>query len=165
MQRTLIQVHLAGVVRARLGQSDLAIRLTTGAEVWWAECGYAPLELLRHLGRADLDAAERRLGPSAAEHATTTAALVGLTDLIEMCALPVPALRAGPLSAREAQVIALVAGALDNHQIAARLHISRRTVDAHLAHIRTKLGITSRTALMRWATERDLGPSSPLPPS
>jgi DNA-binding CsgD family transcriptional regulator len=40
-----------------------------------------------------------------------------------------------------------VAAGLSNKQIAERLFISRRTVDAHLEHIFGKLGITSRVML------------------
>ncbi len=51
------------------------------------------------------------------------------------------------LTAREQEIAALVADGLSNRQIAERLFISRRTVDAHLEHIFGKLGITSRVML------------------
>jgi predicted ATPase/DNA-binding CsgD family transcriptional regulator len=55
------------------------------------------------------------------------------------------------LSPREREVMALVGQGLGNRAIADRLCISARTVDAHLSHIRTKLGVVSRAALVRWA--------------
>lgn len=51
------------------------------------------------------------------------------------------------LTAREQEVAGLVVAGLSNRQIAERLFISRRTVDAHLEHIFGKLGITSRVML------------------
>ena len=53
----------------------------------------------------------------------------------------------GQLTTREREIASLVAAGLSNRQIAERLFISRRTVDAHLEHIFGKLGITSRVIL------------------
>ncbi|HEY0936092.1 MAG TPA: LuxR C-terminal-related transcriptional regulator [Trebonia sp.] len=53
----------------------------------------------------------------------------------------------GQLTAREQEIASLVAAGLSNRQIAGRLFISRRTVDAHLEHIFGKLQITSRVML------------------
>ena len=55
--------------------------------------------------------------------------------------------RAAPpaaLTAREAQVLALLAEGLVNKEIAARLGISRHTVKTHLAALFHKLGVTTR---------------------
>jgi predicted ATPase/DNA-binding CsgD family transcriptional regulator len=51
------------------------------------------------------------------------------------------------LTAREREIASLVSAGLSNRQIAEKLLISRRTVDAHLEHIFGKLGITSRVTL------------------
>jgi non-specific serine/threonine protein kinase len=56
----------------------------------------------------------------------------------------------GPLTSREREIAALVAEALSNREIAERLVISKRTVDAHVEHIYAKLGITSRVELVNW---------------
>jgi len=49
-----------------------------------------------------------------------------------------------PLSAREAQILALLAEGLVNKQIATRLGISRHTVKTHLAALFHKLGVSTR---------------------
>jgi non-specific serine/threonine protein kinase len=48
------------------------------------------------------------------------------------------------LTTRERQVAGLVAQGLTNREIAARLVVSKRTVDAHVEHILAKLGFSSR---------------------
>ncbi|MFH8404326.1 LuxR C-terminal-related transcriptional regulator [Streptomyces sp. NPDC018019] len=53
---------------------------------------------------------------------------------------PVP----GALTRREHEVAELVAAGLSNREIAERLVISKRTVDAHVEHIFAKLGYSSR---------------------
>ena len=57
---------------------------------------------------------------------------------------PVPVGRWDLLTAREREVAGLVAEGLTNRDIAARLVVSKRTVDAHLEHILSKLGYSSR---------------------
>ncbi|AXH35606.1 DNA-binding response regulator [Humibacter sp. BT305] len=59
------------------------------------------------------------------------------------------------LSAREIEVLALVAEGASNGEIAARLHITDATVKSHLVHVFDKLGVGSRTAAVSRA--RDLG--------
>jgi DNA-binding CsgD family transcriptional regulator len=55
--------------------------------------------------------------------------------------------RASALTPAETQIAELVARGYTNPQIAKELLISRRTVQAHLAHIFTKLGLRSRVEL------------------
>jgi non-specific serine/threonine protein kinase len=55
------------------------------------------------------------------------------------------------LTRREREVADLVAEGLGNKEIAARLVISPRTAEAHVEHILTKLGFTSRTQIATWA--------------
>ncbi|BAZ05476.1 helix-turn-helix domain-containing protein [Calothrix sp. NIES-3974] len=55
------------------------------------------------------------------------------------------------LSDRELQIIDLVAAGLTNQEIAARLEISKRTVDNHISNILTKTQTDNRVALVRWA--------------
>jgi predicted ATPase/DNA-binding CsgD family transcriptional regulator len=60
------------------------------------------------------------------------------------------------LTAREIEVLHLLAQNLSNPQIAERLVVSRRTVDAHLRSIYDKLGVKSRDAAVRVADENQL---------
>ncbi|GAA1865892.1 LuxR family transcriptional regulator [Pseudonocardia ailaonensis] len=59
-----------------------------------------------------------------------------------------------PLTEREWQVAQRVAEGLGNRQIAGRLAISPRTVDAHVTHILTKLTFGNRAQVAAWVTER-----------
>lgn len=59
------------------------------------------------------------------------------------------------LTRREAEVLTLVAEGLSNQLIGRRLHLTEGTVKSHLAHIYTKLGVTSRTTAV--AAAADLG--------
>jgi len=63
--------------------------------------------------------------------------------------------RGGPapaklLTSRELEIAGLVAEGLSHRQIAGRLVISKRTVDAHVEHIYGKLGVSSRVQLTAW---------------
>jgi DNA-binding CsgD family transcriptional regulator len=57
-----------------------------------------------------------------------------------------------PLTSREQEIAELVAEGLSNREIAERLVISKRTVDAHIEHIYSKLGVSSRVQLATWLT-------------
>ena len=57
------------------------------------------------------------------------------------------------LSAREMEIIELVADGLTNQEIAERLTISKRTVDNHVSNMFTKTGSKNRVALLNWAMD------------
>ena len=63
------------------------------------------------------------------------------------------------LSAREEEVLRLVAAGLANKQIARRLGIAERTVKAHLTNIFARIEVTDRTQAALWA-ERNLPPEA-----
>jgi DNA-binding NarL/FixJ family response regulator len=60
------------------------------------------------------------------------------------------------LTAREVEVLRLVAQGLTNEQVAERLVISARTVDTHLTAIYSKIGVSSRVAATRYAMQHHL---------
>ncbi len=66
--------------------------------------------------------------------------------------LPYPA----GLTVREVEVLRLVAEGLTDAQVAEKLFISLRTVNAHLRSIYAKLGVSSRSAATRYAVENEL---------
>jgi non-specific serine/threonine protein kinase len=67
-----------------------------------------------------------------------------------------PAGDPGPLSKREREVVAMVAGGMTNRQIADRLFIAERTAEGHVERIRNKLGVRSRTEVATWAIEHGI---------
>ena len=60
------------------------------------------------------------------------------------------------LTAREVEVLRLVAQGLTDAQVAEQLVISPRTVNTHLTSIYGKIQVTSRSAATRYAIEHQL---------
>ncbi|MER6559560.1 response regulator transcription factor [Streptomyces sp. NPDC001027] len=61
-----------------------------------------------------------------------------------------------PLSAREREVLALVARGASNREIARDLFISEATVKTHLTHLYAKLGVNDRAAAVARAYDRGI---------
>lgn len=85
---------------------------------------------------------DRRAAVSSSARAVALARAGGLTDTPALEVLSPPT-----LTAREEQVARLAARGLSNQAIADRLVVSVRTVEAHLAHVYTKVGISGRADL------------------
>src|SRR5712691_7809549 len=60
------------------------------------------------------------------------------------------------LTAREVEVLRLLAGGLTDLQIAEKLVLSPRTVHSHISSVYSKLAVTSRSAATRYAIEHHL---------
>ena len=60
------------------------------------------------------------------------------------------------LTPREREVLQLIARGYRYKEIAARLHLSIKTVEAHVSSVLRKLQLSSRHELTRWAAERRL---------
>lgn len=70
-----------------------------------------------------------------------------------------PLLRRQGLTAREVDVLRLVARGLSSKEIARRLVISPKTARNHIEHIYTKIGASSRVAASLFAMEHGLLPA------
>lgn len=79
----------------------------------------------------------------------------------------VPRRRQGPagLTAREVEVLPLLARGFSNKEIAERLVISPKTVGKHVEHIYAKIGASSRAAAGLFATQHGLLPEEELAPA
>ncbi|MGV9676540.1 LuxR C-terminal-related transcriptional regulator [Nocardia sp. NPDC003482] len=151
-------------VREALGESRFRVAYDSGSALpLTAAIEYA-------LGRDRGDAAElqateqvRDRDSGTIEPATTPRRLgrseSGATEPTTMGHEPGGRSRSNPLDVltpREKDVARLVAIGHSNKRIAAELVISVRTAEAHVEHIRTKLGFSSRTQLAGWARDHGL---------
>jgi predicted ATPase/DNA-binding NarL/FixJ family response regulator len=62
----------------------------------------------------------------------------------------------GGLTEREREIVALIGQGKTNGEIATELVLSKRTVEKHVANILSKLELTSRAQIVRWAMEHHL---------
>jgi DNA-binding CsgD family transcriptional regulator len=125
--------------------SALTMRLAAEAAIrdGWGDPG----TLLR---RADTIFTRLRLGRAAAtcRALLKTAGHTAPRRRAADARLPVPLLSAG-VTAREAEVLDLLADRLSNREIAGLLFLSPRTVEKHVAALLAKLGVEDRRALAR----------------
>jgi DNA-binding CsgD family transcriptional regulator len=150
----------------RLVEGDLSEALRSLREAWklWQELD-APYRAARV--RVSLAQACRRLGDHVAAEFELDAArrffqgVSALPDLARVDAMSSSrAEDTHALSAREMQVIELVAAGKTNREIAKQLSISVRTVDRHVSNILLKLNLPSRSAATAYAYKHDLvGPT------
>ena len=153
--------HTRGAVDLAAGDAEAALPALRRAFRVWDEIG-APYEAAR--ARLLIGTACRALGDEDAaclelDAARSTFAAVGAApDLARVDALGGPAdgRGAGGLTARELQVLRLLAAGATNRAIAAELVLSERTVDRHVSNIFAKLGVGSRTAAAAYAYEHSL---------
>ncbi|MDG4798582.1 LuxR family transcriptional regulator [Micromonospora sp. WMMD1082] len=115
--------HLAGNAHVRGGRPGRARDAFRQAQEGYEACGATWLLSVLARDRAATPSRPRR-EPRPAATGTTT------------------------LSAREREIAELVRGGLTNQEIAARLFLSRRTVESHLSRIFAKLGVRSRTEMV-----------------
>ncbi|HET8628589.1 MAG TPA: response regulator transcription factor [Thermomicrobiales bacterium] len=106
-------------------------------------------------GAADaaLTEARTRLGPLGAKPALARAEAIAVR--LTAPAAPSATYPAG-LTAREVEVLRLVAQGLSNADVAARLFLSPRTVNTHLTSIYGKLGVENRAAAVAFAIDHGL---------
>ncbi|GAB7105417.1 LuxR family transcriptional regulator [Streptomyces phaeofaciens JCM 4814] len=155
------------LVRAAHGDHEAALARLTSVQDRLAKLGYGLEEARAAFAMARLRT--RRAGPTSYDEAARLfrrcRALPWLRQVdaaaLEGTAEPVPPTRAAPaadalegLASMERQVAALVMEGATNREIAARLFISVKTVEATLTRVYRKLGIRSRVDIVRLAAGR-----------
>jgi DNA-binding NarL/FixJ family response regulator len=73
--------------------------------------------------------------------------------------LRAPRPAADTLTAREREVLTLIAEGKTNRQIARQLNVTERTARTHVSNILAKLQLTSRTQAALWAVQEGLAPA------
>jgi DNA-binding NarL/FixJ family response regulator len=148
-----------GCVRLAEGDVDGALAALRRAWEAWRDLD-APYEAAR--ARARTADACRELGDLDCETLETEAArrvferLGATVDLDRLWGRSGNDARPAGLSAREAEVLRLVAAGLTNRAIATELTISERTVDRHVSNIFSKLDVSTRAAATAFAYEHKL---------
>lgn len=148
-------------VRLEEGDARGALLALRAAWASWQELD-APYEAARcrvlaaRAARALGDDASAEMDLEAARE--VFAALGAVPDVLRVDALARRAPRNGasPLTAREVEVVRLVAEGKTNRAIAGQLYLSEKTVDRHLSNVFAKLGISSRAAATAYAYEHAL---------
>ena len=160
----------APVLAAAAAMADAAVRLAEGdaegalraaGEAW---AGWQRLRLPHEAARARmlLGLASRAGGDEERARRELEAARAGFARLGaapgERRAAALLARPAGPggLSAREVEVLRLVAAGRTNRQVAAELVLSEHTVARHLQNAFGKIGVSSRAAAAAYAVEQGL---------
>jgi non-specific serine/threonine protein kinase len=150
---------LEGIALLALAEGDAGrtLRLTAAAAVLRkASGGQAMPDFRRHVEQA-VAAARDKLGQQNADAAWQKGAAMNAQEAARYASGAAPSpppVEGNPLTGRETQVAALIAQGQTNVEIAQRLHMADRTADAHVEHIRNKLGLRTRSQIAVWAHER-----------
>ena len=156
-----VATHATGAVL--LGEHDARAALAVLRRAWAAwQALEAPYEAARvrvligiacrHLGDEDTALMEFDAAGWAFRQLGAAPALAQVETLSRAVAETVP----GGLTAREAQVLRLVATGKTNRDVAADLFLSEKTVARHVSNIFAKLEVSSRAAATAYAYEHDL---------
>jgi DNA-binding CsgD family transcriptional regulator/tetratricopeptide (TPR) repeat protein len=153
-----LALHAAGAVLVAEQDPAAAWEALRGAWRAWQDLG-APYEAARVRVLMGLACLQRQ-DPDSADMEFDAARLVfeqlgAAPDAVRVRALSRPP-TTGVLTAREAQVLRLVATGMTNRAVAAELVLSEKTVARHVSNIFTKLGVSSRAAATAYAYEHGL---------
>jgi DNA-binding CsgD family transcriptional regulator/tetratricopeptide (TPR) repeat protein len=170
-QRSSTHEHLAGLLVVMAGvlleRQEIDLALETAAEA--REIAEQTGANLYRAGAAEVEAACRAARAGAAAHAASRARDQARRDPLPALPLVGGGLGGGlpsagessptsgrMLTAREREVLALMADGRTNRQIAEQLVLSDKTVKRHLSNIFVKLGVNSRAAAVRSAFQSGL---------
>jgi non-specific serine/threonine protein kinase len=160
-----------GQVAGLRGRAAFAVRLLGAAESALRATGSAPYRYIPDEALQDriFAAARDALGEAAFDEEWRRGRAMTLKQAVDYALEEPEAARKAPekdeeppqtlpagLSAREVEVLRLVARGMTNARIAQELYISPRTVNAHMGSIYHKIGSHSRAEAARFASEHDL---------
>ena len=156
-----VAAQARGALLLAEGDAERALVVLRRAAQCWQELD-APYEAAR--ARALVARGCRALGDEDAATMELAAARLAFTELgaapalaeIDALGEPAAANDAHGLTARELEVLRLVAAGRTNKAIAAELVLSERTVERHVSNIFAKLGLSSRSAATAFAYEHEL---------
>ncbi len=173
--KVLIALGLEGLARmvvtqgepvwaTRLWGAAVALRETIGAPMPPLErAGYerAVADVRMHLGEQIFDTVWTEGRAMTPEQALATKGSVTLPQPLLSAPSSIPPVQPAPthpdeLTAREIEVLRLLAQGMTNAQIAKRLILSSHTVHAHVRSIYMKLDVNSRSSVTRYAIEQHL---------
>jgi DNA-binding NarL/FixJ family response regulator len=178
-EKTFVHVAVLGLALAASADGDpgVAATLHGAAGYLYEQAGQAYDALEQGLRAADQARLTDLLGQAAFDAACQVGRTLGEADAIALAmstaqpdpelapAVIAPAARrppgggpAGPLSARETQIMALLAGGASNAKIAESLFVTPNTVRTHLDRIRDKTGARNRAELTRYAIQVGIEP-------
>ncbi|MCW2764186.1 MAG: helix-turn-helix transcriptional regulator [Nocardioides sp.] len=151
--------YAAGRVELECGDASGALPyLRKSSGLWHAmDCPYESARVRVQVALALRVLGDEESATSELEAARRTFHGLGTVPAAEEAArLLAPGALPDGLTAREAEVLRLVASGKSNTQIAAELVLSEKTVARHLSNIFTKLDVGSRTAAAAYAFEHQL---------
>jgi DNA-binding CsgD family transcriptional regulator len=151
-----IVAHAQGAVALAEGDARLALASLRHAQRIWLELD-APYEVARArelIARACCALGDDEAGVLELEAARELFERLGAAP--DLARVSTPAGPAHGLSAREIEVLRLVAAGKSNREIASTLVISEHTVARHVQNIYAKLGLSSRSAATAFAFEHEL---------
>lgn len=139
------------------GDAGRALTLIASAAALWAAAGSRAMPDWKRQVDQGAGTAAAKLGPQATDAARRLGAAMSAQQAVRYAIGASPASNrdeGNPLTIRETQVATLIAEGLTSGEIAERLSISARTADAHVEHMRNKLGLRTRAQIAIWAHER-----------
>ncbi|MET1059575.1 MAG: LuxR C-terminal-related transcriptional regulator [Nocardioides sp.] len=171
-QAEALSARAAGLVAAAAGRSESAARgLRSAAQGFRAldlpfEAAQTRLELAAALAvpNPELAVVEASRAQDGLERLGARREALRAAELLRSLGVPTRPgpRRAGLLSVREREVLALLPEGLTNPEIASRLFLSPRTVAHHVSSILAKLGVSTRTeAAAMAARQQGDGPTAP----
>ena len=151
--------YAVGALALAEDRPEDALKAQRAALQRWRELGW-PYEAARTqvlVGRALRELGDGESAAAELAAAARVLAALGATPAAqEVDRLLAPGPLPGGLTAREAEVLRLVASGRSNPEIAATLFLSEKTVARHLSNIFTKLDVPSRTAAAAYAFDHGL---------